>query len=216
MELVKMKDSTQLLGTARSFIAALRMRREATPNMTLHVEKEQSGIRIIMSVIMTGLCREVTVVVEVLEVGNKQEAVQNKAYQDKLNKGVHREGEACRDKGVLQMKAGFQEREVDQAKGMCKDKGVLWEKAACQDKVVLWEKAVSQGKATLDRDVKTRTPGNKDHQKHHRPEMVSKALVGNNQLRHNFHLQMGRIITNLQLTRQEVAQDNLSRLQQQQ
>jgi hypothetical protein len=90
MELVKMKGSTHLLATARSFIAVSLMRREVIPNTTLHVEKEQSGIRTTMFVTMTGLCREVTVALEVQEVRNKQEAVRNQACQDKLNKGVNR------------------------------------------------------------------------------------------------------------------------------
>jgi hypothetical protein len=44
--------------------------------------------------------------------------------------------------------------------------------------------------------------------------MVSKASPDNNQLRHNSHLQTDQIITNLQQTQKETAQ-NLLRLQQQ-
>jgi hypothetical protein len=57
---------------------------------------------------------------------------------------------------------------------------------------------VPQNKVTQDQGVRTKTPGNKDRQKHQIPGMVSKASPDNNQLRHNSHLQTDQIITNLQ------------------
>jgi hypothetical protein len=59
------KDSIQYLGTARSSIDVFLTRIEGSLNMTLHVEKEQSGIRKTMYVTTIGLYGGVTVGKEV-------------------------------------------------------------------------------------------------------------------------------------------------------